>query len=397
MEDEPLSLLDKIFGRQVKEEPPRHDERIFRLLDGYRPVFRNWNGELYEDELVRAAIDAKARHISKLKVEVVGTAKPSLQAKLKLGPNQWQTWGQFLYRCSTLLDVQNTLIIAPVIDESGETTGIYPIYYRDIELVEYKGEPWVRIKFHNNERVAIEFRRLGILTRFQFKNDFFGESNKALDHTMQLIDIQNQGIEEGVRSAATFRFMATLNNFSNDADLARERERFTALNIRADNAGDVLLWPNTYKDIKQIESRPFVVDAEQMKLIDTNVYNYFGVNEDILQNKAIGDAWSAFYEGAIEPFAIQFSDVVTKMLFTQRERENGTIVMATSNRLQYMSNTDKLNVSAQLMDRGLLSVNEARDIWNLPPVDNGDIRFIRGEYYNADEKVTVAPTTENAE
>lgn len=392
-----MSLFDKIFGRQVKEEPPRRDERIFRLLDGYRPVFRNWSGELYEDELVRAAIDAKARHISKLKVEVVGTAKPSLQAKLRLGPNAWQTWGQFLYRCSTLLDVQNTLIIAPVIDESGETTGIYPIYYRDIELVEYKGEPWVRIKFHNNERVAIEFRRLGILTRFQYRNDFFGESNKALDHTMQLIDIQNQGIEEGVKSAATFRFMATLNNFSNDADLARERERFTALNIRADNAGDVLLWPNTYKDIKQIESRPFVVEAEQMKLIDTNVYNYFGVNEDILQNKAIGDAWSAFYEGAIEPFAIQFSDVVTKMLFTQRERENGTVIMATSNRLQYMSNTDKLNVSAQLMDRGLLSVNEARDIWNLPPVDNGDIRFIRGEYYNADEKVTVAPTTENAE
>lgn len=389
-----MSLLDKIFGRQVKEEPPRHDERIFRLLDGYRPVFRNWNGELYEDELVRAAIDAKARHISKLKVEVVGTAKPSLQAKLKLGPNQWQTWGQFLYRCSTLLDVQNTLIIAPVIDESGETTGIYPIYYRDIELVEYRGEPWVRIKFHNNERVAIEFRRLGILTRFQFKNDFFGESNKALDHTMQLIDIQNQGIEEGVKSAATFRFMATLNNFSNDADLARERERFTALNIRADNAGDVLLWPNTYKDIKQIESRPFVVDAEQMKLIDTNVYNYFGVNEDILQNRAIGDAWAAFYEGAIEPFAIQFSDVATKMLFTQRERENGTVVMATSNRLQYMSNADKLNISEKMADRGLMTRNEIRDIWNLAPLppEIGDTLPIRGEYYNLNE--TEATTNE---
>lgn len=383
-----MSLLDKIFGRQVKEEPPKRDERIFRLLDGYRPVFRNWGGELYEDELVRAAIDAKARHISKLKVEVIGSAKPSLQAKLRLGPNAWQTWGQFLYRCSTLLDVQNTLIVAPVIDESGETTGIYPIYYKDIELVEYRGEPWVRITFHNNERVAIEFRRLGILTRFQYKNDFFGESNKALDHTMQLIDIQNQGIEEGVRSAATFRFMATLNNFSNDADLARERERFTALNIRADNAGDVLLWPNTYKDIKQIESRPFVVDAEQMKLIDTNVYNYFGVNEEILQNKAIGDAWSAFYEGAIEPFAIQFSDVVTKMLFTQRERENGTVVMATSNRLQYMSNADKLNISEKMADRGLMTRNEIRDIWNLAPLppEIGDTLPIRGEYYNLTEE-----------
>lgn len=382
-----MSLFDKIFGRQTKEEPPRRDERIFRLLDGYRPVFRNWGGELYEDELVRAAIDAKARHISKLKVEVIGSSKPSLQAKLRLGPNSWQTWGQFLYRCSTLLDVQNTLVIAPVIDDSGETTGIYPLYYRDIELVEYKGEPWVRIKFHNNERVAIEFRRLGIMTRFQYRNDFFGESNKALDHTMQLIDIQNQGIEEGVKSAATFRFMATLNNFSNDTDLARERERFTALNIRADNAGDVLLWPNTYKDIKQIESKPFVVDADQMKLIDTNVYNYFGVNEDILQNKAIGDAWAAFYEGAIEPFAIQFSDVVTKMLFTQRERENGTVIMATSNRLQYMTINDKLNYSEKMADRGLATRNEIREVWNMAPLppEIGDTLPIRGEYYNLNE------------
>ena len=384
-----MSLFDKIFGRQVKAEPPRYEEHAFRLLNGYKPVFRSWSGELYEQELVRAAVDAKARHISKLDVQVIGSAKPSLQAKLKLGPNPWQTWGQFLYRAETLLELQNNLIIVPTIDDSGETTGIYPIYYRTVEIVEFKGEPWVRIEFHNNQRIAIELRRVGIMTRYQFKNDLFGESNTALRPTMELIDIQNQGIEEGVKSAATFRFMATLANFSNDADLARERERFTNLNIRAADAGDVLLWPNTYKDIQQINSKPFVVDADQMKLINENVYNYFGVNEDILQNKAIGDAWSAFYEGAIEPFAIQFSDVVTKMLFSQREREIGARVVATANRLQYMSNTDKLNVSAQLMDRGLLSINEAREIWNMPPVDNGDVRIIRGEYYNADEKTEV--------
>lgn len=385
-----MSLFDKIFGRQVKAEPPRYEEHAFRLLNGYKPVFRSWSGELYEQELVRAAVDAKARHISKLDVQVIGSAKPSLQAKLKLGPNPWQTWGQFLYRSETLLELQNNLIIVPTIDDSGETTGIYPIYYQTVEIVEFKGEPWVRIEFHNNQRIAIELRRIGIMTRYQFKNDLFGESNHALRPTMELIDIQNQGIEEGVKSAATFRFMATLANFSNDADLARERERFTNLNIRAADAGDVLLWPNTYKDIQQINSKPFVVDADQMKLINENVYNYFGVNEDILQNKAIGDAWSAFYEGAIEPFAIQFSDVVTKMLFSQREREIGAKVVATANRLQYMSNTDKLNVSAQMADRGLMTRNEIREIWNLAPLPDeiGDTLPVRGEYYNLTEEAT---------
>lgn len=387
-----MSLFDKLFGREAQAEPPRREEHVFKLLDGYRPVFRSWGGELYEQELVRAAVDAKARHISKLDVKVIGSAKPALRNRLALGPNVWQTWGQFLYRAETILELQNNLIIAPVIDESGETTGIYPLYYRNVELVAYKDEPWIRIEFHNGERVAIELRRVGIMTRYQYRNDLFGESNRALHPTMELIDIQNQGIEEGVKSAATFRFMATLANFSNDADLARERERFTSLNIRSADAGDVLLWPNTYKDIQQIKSTPFIVDADQMTLINKNVYDYFGVNEEILQNKAIGDAWSAFYEGAIEPFSIQFSDVVTKMLFTQRERELGAKVVATSNRLQYMSNQDKLNVSAQLMDRGLLSINEAREIWNMPPVENGDVRIIRGEYYNADEKTAVLPS-----
>lgn len=385
-----MSLFDRLFGRQVKQEPPARDEGVFRLLNGYRPAFHSWNGELYESERVRAAIDARARHISKLHVEIKGTAKPALQNRLRLGPNEWHTWSQFLYRASTLLDMQNTLLIAPIIDKSGETTGVYPLYYRDVQLVEYNGEPWARITFHNNERVAIELRRLGIMTRFQYKNDFFGENNKALHPTMELVNIQNQGIEEGVKSAATFRFMATLNNFSTDADLARERERFTSLNIRGADAGDVLLWPNTYKDIKQIESKPFVVDAEQMAAIDKNVFNYFGVNEDVLQNKTVGDSWSAFYEGAVEPWSIQFSEVLTKMLFTQTERERGTFVMATANRMQYMNNADKLAVSAQMADRGIMTRNEIREIWNMPPLpaEVGDTLPVRGEYYNLGEDTT---------
>ena len=108
----------------------------------------------------------------------------------------------------------------------------------------------------------------------------------------------------------------------------------------------------------------------------------------MLQSQAYGDKWSAFYEGAIEPFAIQFSEVMTKMLFTLREQSTGNEVIASANRLQYLSNAEKLNVSSQMLDRGIMSINDVREIWNMPPVEGGDARIIRGEYYNADEKVT---------
>ncbi len=381
-----MGLFDFLFKNRPK--PQGDYEGIFRLLNGYTPHFTSWGGGMYESELVRAVINARATHVSKLSVEMIGAAKPALQNKMKHGPNQFQTWSQFLYRASTLLDIHNTLFITPVFDEYGEISGVFTPLPSQCEIVQYDGTPYLRYTFGWGERAAIELDACGIMTKFQYKDDLMGENNHALFPSMDLIHIQNQGIKEGVKSAATYRFMAQVSNFTKTEDLAKERKRFTEENFGRDSeAGGLLLFPNTYKDIRQIEAKPWIVDKDQVDLIKNGVFEYFGVNEDILENRAFGDAWSAFYEGAIEPWAIQFSEVMTKMIFTFREQSQGNMIMATSSRLQYMSNADKLAVSAQMLDRGLMSINEVRQIWNLPPVDGGDERIIRGEYYNANEKL----------
>ena len=381
-----MGLFQLIFGNRPKTDE-RHEE-TFKMLNGYTPRFTSYSGEIYENDQVRAAINARATHISKLKVEMHGSARPALQAKMQHAPNAWQTWSQFLYHLSTLLDIYNTAFIVPIYDVYGEPSGIYAPLPRKCEIIQYNNVPYLRYEFNWGEHASIELDYCGIMTKFQHTSDFFGETNKALLPTMDLIAIQKQGIEEGVKSAASYRFMARVNNFTKAEDLAKERRRFTEENFsREAKGGGLLLFPNTYTDIKQVDVKPWVVDAEQKAQIDANVNRYFGVNDDILTNKAYGDAWSAFYEGVVEAWAIQFSEVMTKMLYTLREQSAGNFVSATSNRLQYMSNADKLNVSAQLLDRGIFTLNDVREIWNLPPVDGGDVRVIRGEYYNADEKV----------
>ena len=378
-----MGLFDFLYKKAPK--PVGRFEGDYKMLSVYEPKFTRYEGSIYESELVRSAINARATHISKLKVETMGAARPALQTKLKHGPNQMQTWSQFLYRLSTILDVHNTAFITPVYDMFGEISGIYAPLPDKCSVVQWGSVPYLRYEFAHGQKAAIELDYCGILTKHQYRSDIFGESNKALFPTMDLISIQDQGIKEGVKSAASFRFMAQMDNFVKPDDLEKERKRFTEKNLA--KGGGLLLFPNTYKNIQQIEAKPFVVDADQMKAIRDSVYEYFGVNEDVLTNKAYGDAWAAFYEGAIEPFAIQFSEVMTKMLFTFREQSQGNMVMATANRLQYMSNNDKLNVTAQLLDRGMLTLNEAREIWQMAPVDGGDVRVIRGEYYNADDKV----------
>ena len=381
-----MGLFDKIFKKQ-NVQAAREARDTFATLTAYEPAFSSWGGAIYESELVRSAIDARARNISKLKIEILGSARPSLQSKLRLQPNAWQTWSQFLYRVSTILDVKNNCVIVPTYDDDLNQTGVFPVLPQRCKLVEYKGEPWLKYEFKRGKTAAVELNKTALLTRFQYESDFFGDDNAALNETMDLIHIQKQGIKEAVKNSATYRFMARLNNFNKPEDLAKERARFSETNLRADaKGGGLLLFPNTYTDIRQLTQSPYTADEKQMQQIQTNVFNYFGVNDDVLQNKAYGDSWSAFYEGAIEPFAIQFSEAMTRATFSDRERANGAEIMATSNRLQYLSNADKLAVSAQMADRGLMSINEIREIWNLPPVDGGDARTIRGEYYTMNDE-----------
>lgn len=384
-----MGLFDWIFKKAPKPTGQYHGD--FKMLNGYTPHFTNYGGGVYESQLIRSAINARAVHISKLKVEVMGTAKPALRVKLAHGPNTFQTWSQFLYRLSTILDVHNTAFICPVFDEYSEVSGIYVPLPSRCEVVQYGDKAYLRYTFSHGEKAAIELDACGIMTKFQFKSDLFGENNSSLLPTMDLIHIQEQGIKEGVQSAATYRFYAQVNNFSKAEDLAKERKRFTEENFSQDaEGGGLLLFPNTYTNINQVKSEPWVIDNSQMEFIKSGVYEYFMVNEEILTNKAYGDKWTAFYEGAVEPFAIQFSEVMTKMLFTFNEQSRDNRVMATANRLQYMSNQEKLNVSSQMADRGILNRDEVREIWNLPPLPDGQGQeyIIRGEYYNAEEKIT---------
>ena len=392
-----MGLKELLFPK--KKEKMIDAGATFEILEGYIPSFRSWKGCIYESQFVKSAIDAVARHVSKLAVTIEGGTKSELLTALKKTPNAFQTWSRFLYRLATILYVRNTAFIIPIRDKFGTTVGIYPLCPQEYTLVEYDGELWIRFLLADNKRTAERLADVGILTRYQYKSEFFGDSNAALDETMQLITIQRQGIEEYTKNANSYRFYAKASNFSKAADLANERQRFDVENFQQKNGGGLLLFPNTYNEIHQMSSQSFTIDAEELKLIERNVYDYFGVNEEIIQNKAHGDEFSAFYEGAIEPFAIQLSEVVTRMLYTPREIAYGSGIYFTSNRIQYMNNADKLSVSRDLADRGVLSINEVREIWQLPPIKGGDIHILRGEYYNPNtgDKVEQIGDTENEE
>lgn len=372
-----MGLFKSIRKKERMEEAVNN---FFKVINGYIPTFTTFEGGIYEMELTRAAIHCFATHVSKLKPEIKGANNSTLERTLQFRPNSLMDTKKYLYRLATVYETDNTAFIAPLYDKVFNLVGFYPLATRKCKIVDYEGEKYLKYQFGFGNQAACELSHVGIMNQFQYENELFGSSNSCLRPTMDLIHAQNQGIIQGVKNGATIRFIAKLAQSLKPEDIKKEQKRFTEENLATDNNGGVMMIDTKYAEVKQIDSKPFIVNPSQMSQIKENVFNYFGCNDEILQNKFDSNKWNAYYEGKIEPFAIEAGLVHTHMAFTEREISFGNEIMFTANRMQYLSNDEKLNTVVNLFDRGFLTHNQGLEIFNMPSVEGGDKRYIRKEY-----------------
>ncbi|MBR4932496.1 MAG: phage portal protein [Alphaproteobacteria bacterium] len=378
-----MGLFDSI---KRKEKIENKVQSYFETLNAYAPTFTTFEGSIYEMELTRAAIHSFATHCSKLKPEVNGSGNQAFARMMQYKPNPLMDTKKYLYRLATTYAVDNTAIVAPLYDSSYEKIiGFYPLATPKVTIKDIEGVKYIRYEFEPGNYGVFRLDEAGIMNQFQYKNELFGENNRCLYPTMELINTNNQGIIEGVKSSATLRFLAKIAQTLKPDDLEKERKRFVDSNFNASNAGGVMLIDAKYEDVKQLQTNQFTVDSAQMAQIKENVFNYFGTNEDILQNKFTSDQWGSYYEGKIEPFAIEASLVHTNMKFNQHEIAFGNEIIFTANRLQYASNKEKLEIVTQLFDRGFLTHNMGLEVFNMASIgEEGNKRYIRKEYGLAD-------------
>jgi len=370
-----LGLFDRFKIVEKRKKQQQLLTEGFRLITGYSPAFSTFNGSLYEMHLIRDAIDIIATHASKLKPVINGPAykKNEIAALLQERPNLLMNTQQFIARLITMLMCDNNAFIIPIYSDNMATKiiGLYPVMSPGSKIIQEDGQLYLVYKIGNDTR-AIEYERVGHLRRHYYDNELYGKSNSPMQSTAQLINTQEQGIVEGVKNGASIRLLAKLTNILNPDDMQKERDRLSKDNLSMSNNSGILIFDNKYSDIKTIDSKPFIVDDKQTEQIKTNVCNYFHVSEAIIQNKASDDEWNSFYEGCIEPIALQMGLELSKIF--------GYSIMFESSRLQLMKNETKLNYCQIMFDRGIISTNQVLEVWNMPPVSDGDKRYIRKEY-----------------
>ena len=280
-----------------------------------------------------------------------------------------------LYKMVTHLFLYNNSFAYLDRDDRGNLRGIYPITASSVNVLsDAANSVYLSFTLRNGRPVLLPYGDVIHLRRFFNDDELLGADNQAIFPGLELANTQNEGIINGIKAGASIRGILKFTQILSPGKLKEEKDAFVKDYLEMGNDGGVVA-TDQKMDYQPIESKPVILNADQEKEIKAKIYNYLGVTEAIVNSSYTEDQYAAFYESTLEPIATALSQEFTAKLFNDREQAYGNSIIFESGRLQFTSNSTKVSLIAQLMPMGLLTVNQALEILNLPSVADGDRRL----------------------
>ncbi|WP_349236833.1 phage portal protein [Staphylococcus sp. 11511212] len=368
--------INKMLGLDKFEQTTAQQ---FEMLTGGFKSLSQFSGDAYSNDVYRSAVDTIARHIAKLSGKHVNNTKDFNNYKinriLQNRPNPYMSGYDFLYKVATQYYLFNNAFILVQKDDKGNLKNLYPLTPSSVEyVVDGAGEMYLKFLFNDGEIVHFHISEIAVLRRHFNSNELLGDNNDAIMNTLQLAYTQNEGMTEAIKNSAQIRGILKYNQALSPSKLKQAKEEFTSNYLSMANNGGVVPL-DTSMDYQQLNISDVQIDTSQIKVIKQKIYEYLGVNEAIVTGNYDENTFQAFFESVIEPFAIQLSSELTEKIFTEREQSFSNRIIYESSKLQYASTQSKSTIIRELLPLGLLTINEARDLMNLPHVEDGDERI----------------------
>ena len=363
-----MGLIDRIIRRATRSY-------VQMLGAGMAGNFRQ---DAYQNAVVRETVDAIARHAAKLSAVHMRDGKrvgDSLQYVIGNRPNPYMSAYDLQYKLIAQTLMKNNGFLLPVWERGGGNLQmLLPVDYESCTVLEDTNGSGLYIQFllTNGKQTLLAYDDLIHLRRHFDRSMILGDPNAPLEDAVEMLNTANAGMMSAVKAGSSLRGILKIKQAQlKDKDVKARRDDF--VNDYIDNGRGGLAALDAAMDYQQLDpSKMYSMSTDQMAAVRANVYRYFGVNEKFVSGAFGEDDWDAIYESVIEPIGLQLHMEYTHALFTPRERERGDSVAFEANRLQYASTRTKTELVNRLGMLGLLTYNEAREVFNLPSVPDGD-------------------------
>ncbi len=373
------SLFGQMFGKNKENSNDKVGYSSFELLNSSNTSFTPWNGRIFDNDIVRSCIRPTATYLGKLKFKHVRDTTDGLKVNnsgninaLLQFPNRYMTMKKLLEKMAIQLELEGNAY-AFIRRENNIPVEIFPIPYNRTELVEYKDELYMKFIFSTGKHITIAYEDVIHLRKDFSDNDFYGTDPRLpLQNIMNVIDTTDKGVVQAIKTSAIIKWLLKFKTVLNEKDKEKAIQKFADnyLDVENKENKNVAAIDPRY-DVEQVKDNNYVPNDKQMGGYTERLYNFFGVNEKIVNNSFSENEWTAFYEGKIEPIAEEFTNQLTRILFSKHERECGNRIAFEPTSLQFASMQTKLSL-VQMVDRGAMTPNEWREVMNLSPIENGD-------------------------
>ena len=395
MAKEKRSLYAMIF--KTKNQPQKQSEAFLQMLNSYNPYFSTISENLYDNKVARLCIDRIATHCAKLiprhiKGQTNNFIEGDINYLLQNRPNPLMSTYDFIYKIISMLytDSNAFVYIQKGKGADGKTyiTAFYPLLATTYELLQdTSNRTYLQFKFVNGKTYTLPYQELIHLRLFYNKHDIYGENNKVLNPDLETALASSEGIKNAIKTSNNLKgILKFTNTMMKEKDIKANKEAFVKDFLTMENSSGIA-GLDAKAEFQPIELKPITLNKDQLEQVNQNICDYFGISEEIVRNKFTPEQWYAFYEGVIEPRAIQMSDEFTNKIFSDEAIREGHKIIFTTNRIQYLSPKDKREILQTVLPYGLLTKDEALEILDLPPKGGEEGAKILQSLNNIDTKI----------
>jgi len=366
----------------------------------YAPIFAfrgeyQGSSDLYKSDVIGSIANCIASNLGKLTPQVIRRDAAGLTIKddylAKLLSLRWSpeiTPFDGLYKmASDLVYKSNAFAVVFYNADFTRVQSIVPVTVKSFRIWEEENNIFFRFVWdYNGEEYTLPYQSVIHLKARYDRKRFIGTSPESqLKTTLELLDTTGESLRNAVNNSANLKGYLKYNNFADEDELKQKVRDFQEAYMSAANDGGIAGLDNSM-EFHEITQHTNAIPVTQSAFLRENLYRYYNVNEKILNSTYNESEWNAFYEAVIEPIALQLSLEFTYKLLSERERGFGNKIIFTANRLQYATLQTRVNLGSQLFDRGIITINEYRELMYYEPIEDGDVRMVSLNYVKADEQ-----------
>lgn len=384
------SLFELIFN--IKKQEQSMQQPQLKMLNSYEAQFTTLSGDTYDSKCARQCIDRIATHTAKLiprhiKSSISNNIKGEINYLLSVQPNPLMDTYSFIYKIISILENDNNAFVYIARDKNDFITGFYPVLAQNYYLFEDGiGNIFLKFKFINGQQYFLLYTDLIHLRKFYNKHDIFGTNNKVLQTDLETAHTANEGISNAIKTTANLKGILKYNATLKPKDIEESKNAFVRDFLSLENESGIAAM-DSKGEFQEINMKPITLDSEQLKQVNYNIFDYYGISESIIRNDYTFEQWNAFYEGVIEPLAMQLSNVFTNKIFSKESIKKGHKIVFTANRLQYASLQDKTNLLKVVIPAGVIKTDEIREVLDFAPLGGEEGERIVQSLNNIDKKI----------